>query len=221
MYNAQVRPGEHVVIVGSEEDALRARAQGLHLRDTITILLPGPRSLTAFLFRAPLDGTVAENVLKHGTGALNIDGCRVTTTDNLNGGAYSHGGRAAPMSGDQRSGASLGMFEPGRSAGIYRAPSGRWPTNLVLVHGPRCVEGGCQPDCPVRVMDEQSGECRSGSGNKNSANRRNGITLGHDLGRGYGLGVGGDSGTASRYYPQFATPTQALRWLCVLAGVTP
>jgi site-specific DNA-methyltransferase (adenine-specific) len=28
--------------------------------------------------RKPLEGTVAENVLKHGTGAINIDGCRVS-----------------------------------------------------------------------------------------------------------------------------------------------
>lgn len=31
----------------------------------------------ALLFRKPLDGTVAKNVMKHGTGALNIDGCRI------------------------------------------------------------------------------------------------------------------------------------------------
>ncbi len=31
--------------------------------------------------RKPLAGTVAENVLQHGTGALNIDGCRVGRTD--------------------------------------------------------------------------------------------------------------------------------------------
>ena len=31
--------------------------------------------------RKPLDGTVAANVLKHGTGALNVDGCRIQTTE--------------------------------------------------------------------------------------------------------------------------------------------
>lgn len=39
------------------------------------------------LARKPLTGTVAENVLAHGTGGLNIDGCRVATGDDLNGGA--------------------------------------------------------------------------------------------------------------------------------------
>ena len=33
----------------------------------------------ALLFRKPLDGNVAENVLAHGTGALNISACRVPT----------------------------------------------------------------------------------------------------------------------------------------------
>jgi len=33
------------------------------------------------LARKPLKGTVAENVLKYGTGGLNIDGCRVATED--------------------------------------------------------------------------------------------------------------------------------------------
>jgi len=33
------------------------------------------------LARKPLDGTVAANVQQYGTGALNIDGCRVKTAD--------------------------------------------------------------------------------------------------------------------------------------------
>lgn len=61
-------PGQHVIIIGIEVDALRARASGLSLRDTILILLPGVTTLTAYLFRAPLDGTVADTVTKHGCG---------------------------------------------------------------------------------------------------------------------------------------------------------
>jgi site-specific DNA-methyltransferase (adenine-specific) len=33
--------------------------------------------------RKPLDGTVANNILKHGVGGMNIDGCRVETSDNF------------------------------------------------------------------------------------------------------------------------------------------
>jgi DNA modification methylase len=96
------------------------------------------------VFRKPLsEKTIAANVLEHGTGGLNIGACRVGTGDNLNGGAYSDGGRAQPMSGDEREGASLGMYEPGRKANLeYQQPSGRWPPNLVLVHSPGCKRVG-------------------------------------------------------------------------------
>ena len=33
--------------------------------------------------RKPLDGTVAQNVLKHGVGGINIDGCRIGTDETL------------------------------------------------------------------------------------------------------------------------------------------
>jgi DNA modification methylase len=74
------------------------------------------------LARKPLIGTVAANVLEHGTGALNIDGCRVDTRDDLNGGAYSNGNKQA---GDATS------FVTGVNAGKFIQPMGRWPANIV------------------------------------------------------------------------------------------
>lgn len=81
------------------------------------------------LARKPLEGTVAENVLKHGTGALNIDGCRIETTENLNGGAYAQvGGRSESQS---LHGAS-GMNVAGKTTGKdFVQPVGRWPANLI------------------------------------------------------------------------------------------
>lgn len=79
--------------------------------------------------RKPLIGTVAENVLTHGTGALNIDGCRVPTDDNLNGGAYSDGSRAAAGAWAE----ATGMLGAGgaRLSGAYVQPLGRWPANVI------------------------------------------------------------------------------------------
>lgn len=79
--------------------------------------------------RKPLAGTVAANVLAHGTGALNIDGCRVATADNLNGGAYAEaGGRT--VSGSLHAGS--GMNQPGKTVGReFVPPAGRWPANVV------------------------------------------------------------------------------------------
>ena len=67
--------------------------------------------------RKPLTGTVAANVLTHGTGALNIDACRIG--DDLR--------TTAGM-------ASLGVMHddawvPGE---VSKTVSGRWPTNVVL-----------------------------------------------------------------------------------------
>ena len=74
--------------------------------------------------RKPLaEKTVAENCLKWGTGGINIDGCRVGTSDNLNGGAYSGG--------DKKQGDASSYFT-GTKAGKYQQPLGRFPANLIL-----------------------------------------------------------------------------------------
>jgi site-specific DNA-methyltransferase (adenine-specific) len=73
--------------------------------------------------RKPLDGAVVDNVERFGTGALNIDGCRIPTEDNLNGGAYAKKG--TPRND------GWGMQRGG--AGKYVQPEGRFPANCVTV----------------------------------------------------------------------------------------
>jgi hypothetical protein len=79
--------------------------------------------------RKPLVGTVAANVLLHGTGALNIDGCRVATAEDLNGGAYAKkGGRQE----SQSLHGGTGMNVAGKTVGTeFVQPEGRWPANLI------------------------------------------------------------------------------------------
>lgn len=67
--------------------------------------------------RKPLTGTVAANVLAHGTGALNIDGCRVG--DEL---IHQHGRSAS---------ANRSMENPNRAEPGGRTWEGRWPANLI------------------------------------------------------------------------------------------
>lgn len=77
------------------------------------------------LARKPLDGTVAETVLQFGTGALNIDECRVKTGESLNGGTY-----ASSTADDGRSIALAGG--PLHNAiGEFKQPVGRWPANVI------------------------------------------------------------------------------------------
>jgi DNA modification methylase len=77
--------------------------------------------------RKPLIGTVAENVQAHGTGAMNIDGCRIETDDGLNGGAYAKN----PTLRDELWGEKAGNSWKRGGAGGYIAPSGRWPANII------------------------------------------------------------------------------------------
>jgi DNA modification methylase len=164
------------------------------------------------LARKPLEKglSIADNVLKWGTGGINIDGCRVNTNDNLNGGAYS-GGERSNGEWKENSGFKNDKLE------FFNQPQGRFPANLILTHHPDCecvgmkkvkpsngsgkasengggfskgmfgdgtsdkIGGGftdengeetiedwiCVDDCPIKIMDEQSGESKSNDTKRN------------------------------------------------------
>jgi DNA modification methylase len=89
--------------------------------------------------RKPLIGTVAENVLTHGTGGLNIDASRITT-DELK--PYTPGvHRDSPSSFNDDNWQGKEETKP--------APSGRWPANLIL------------DEYTAELLDEQSGQSKS------------------------------------------------------------
>ena len=102
------------------------------------------------LARKPLGSTVAACVLKHGTGAINVDGCRIGTEETL--------GRAK---GGWLKGGYVGGVTPQWNSIGTTKEGGRWPANVILSHTPECADGTCAPSCPVRILDEQSGESRS------------------------------------------------------------
>jgi site-specific DNA-methyltransferase (adenine-specific) len=105
--------------------------------------------------RKPLVGTVIANVLKHGTGAINIGGCRVALAV----------GEAPPAPGGKPTSKAIHVgAEPdagnnedrvGFTPGDHSA--GRWPPNTLLAHGPNCNADGCEPGCPVAAFDAQTG----------------------------------------------------------------
>ncbi len=83
--------------------------------------------------RKPLTGTVAANVLEHGTGALNVDACRIGTEALVN----------PPMGSPQNS--------YGGYAATATAVTGRWPANVIL------------DEHTAALVDEQSGVSTSGA----------------------------------------------------------
>lgn len=136
-----LKPGGHLLAFAGTRTqhrmAVRIEDAGFEIRDMIawvygsgfpksqngdwggTALKPALEPIT--MARKLLIGTVASNWAEHGTGALNIDGCRVGTESTrlpvgkpLNGGAY----------GSDR--ADLDSLD--RTGGSY---AGRWPANLI------------------------------------------------------------------------------------------
>lgn len=98
--------------------------------------------------RKPLAGTVAANVLAHGTGALNIDGCRIE-------------GQVPQVT--QGLSADPSSWEP-RSERRLSNPhaAGRWPANVVL------------DESQAAALDQQSGEGQSRIGKPRGADHGDG-----------------------------------------------
>lgn len=120
--------------------------------------------------RKPLIGTVEANWRAHGTGALNIDGCRIAHDEALRTGAgttweamhqHEGRGRAGEASANQtysESGGTNFAMKPGPRGGDA---AGRWPANLIHDGSPEVValfptEAGAQS--PVKGT-ERSAAC--------------------------------------------------------------
>jgi site-specific DNA-methyltransferase (adenine-specific) len=158
-----------------------------------TALKPALEPIT--VARKPFKTTVAANVLAFGTGALNIDGCRVKTSDDtarisngaIKGGNFASGGSA-----------------PGPIAGGH--DSGRWPANLIHDGSPEVI--AAFPDAPGQLAaastsDTQRagqncyGMMKRGRGSEASANSENAGAVGFKMKPGARRL---DSGSAARFF---------------------
>jgi hypothetical protein len=102
-----------------------------------------------WLIRKPLEGTLAENLLKWGVGALNIDGCRI--------GFASEGDKAAAAAAQRLCHDEPGRVMKGCGETGFKNPrasvqpylddlhKGRFPANLVLSHAEGCRRVGGVP----------------------------------------------------------------------------
>lgn len=141
-----------------------------------TALKPALEPIT--VARKPLIGTVAETVLAHGTGALNIDGCRV----GANAEVIQRGNLDATFTnsaeGYTRANRSMMTHKPKERSGPANE-NGRWPANL--------IHDGSDEVVGLFPQSTSTG----GDGYKNS------IFCGGKKTGGHGLG---DSGSASRFF---------------------
>lgn len=94
--------------------------------------------------RKPLVGTVAANVLEHGTGGINIDGCRIAAQKGDEPLRWAHG-RSMGYHGAEDRGPCEALTSPGR-----------WPANV------------CLDEEAAAMLDEQSGTLKNGGQNATS-----------------------------------------------------
>jgi site-specific DNA-methyltransferase (adenine-specific) len=143
------------------------------------------------LARKPLsESSIAENVLKHGTGALNIDATRIPTDDNLNGGAHAENTteRAGQDMWTRDRKSDTNCFKRG-GAGEYQQPDGRYPANLAWDGS-----GEVAKEFPSNTGGDKRGQCEG---------RRDGGFA--DIGAENGDGepnarVYADTGSVSRFF---------------------
>lgn len=81
--------------------------------------------------RKPLVGTVAANLLAWGTGALNIDACRVPFASEADEGESKNKNAHADFGSGPRENAVFGQDNRPRGANGNYDPPGRWPANLI------------------------------------------------------------------------------------------
>lgn len=158
--------------------------------------------------RKPLVGTVAASVQAHGTGALNIDGCRVQYANDADMGAA----RVPQPAFNSPTGAVYGFKAgEGRNGDVFDPSKGRWPPNILLSHTPECGEA-CAEDCAVTELDRQGGTSRSvvrqpsGGPILNPATGWNANSMTDQTVRGYA-----DEGGPSRFFPVFRYQAKASR----------
>lgn len=89
-----------------------------------TALKPSLEPIT--MARKPLGGMVAQSVMEHGTGGLNIDGCRIPTDSAV---ADARRGGAGTWSSDKM---AKNVYEGGYAGErVGSSPLGRWPSNFI------------------------------------------------------------------------------------------
>ena len=196
-----LKPGGHLLAFGGTRMYHRLAAgiedAGFEIRDTLmwlygsgfpkshnlkdkwqgwgTALKPAVEPIV--LARKPLIGTVADNVLKHGTGALNIDASRIGTD----------GGTKRDGEADTKNSAGWRNL---KGHGIATLNAGRWPANILL------------DEEAAALLDEQSGDAGGGFGVRGRGGNTyaNGNGFANTLGE-VGQQVGyGDTGGASRFF---------------------
>lgn len=114
-WNANNTTGDYQYMAPATPEAAEWQGWGTCLKPAVEPIV---------VARKPLEGTVAANVLKYGTGGINIDGCRVPTSDELS----THGDSRLR---EEKSAQVYGSYKPAKRGQTDGQKLGRFPANLV------------------------------------------------------------------------------------------
>jgi site-specific DNA-methyltransferase (adenine-specific) len=144
------------------------------------------------------ESSIVRNILKHGTGGLNIEAGRIGTANDMNSNDFDDTKRKSPKFSGLLNNGTVGEFRNR----IGTVPNGRYPANLILSCGSECQENNHAKDCPVTVIGDQSGECKTGDHNGHQVTNGNIYNFANGKSRGEPSYYKGNTGTAARYFKQ-------------------
>jgi len=169
------------------------------------------------LARKPLsEKSIAENVLKYGTGGINIDGCRVGSENRT----YKGSGKQPNKLNNHEKGATGIGYMDGSGSDLEYSVNGRFPANIILDE-----EAG-------KLLDEQSGISKTGD--IRPYEQKNTDSYSGSMPKLRNINFKGDKGGASRFFycakasksdrgdgnnHPTVKPTDLMRYLCRL--ITP
>lgn len=195
--------------------------------------------------RKPIEEkTITSNVLKYGTGAINIDDCRVEYQSEEDKNSATPQGKCTAKNGslagkneypgcDDFAPDTLNPVEEDRDICTncfyreidhrprqeFERPElkGRWPANIVLTHNADCTKAECTDGCPCRVIDEQSGNRPGCKPHRIKSNVEKYDGWGNISKKDEVFGRN-DSGGASRFFNQFNWTDDDLFLYCAKAS---
>lgn len=206
-----LKPGGHMLAIAPKEYYrlfTGVEESGFEIRDSIMWFRRG-NIIPITLARKPLEkDTIADQVLETGTGALNIDECRIGTKSEVrkpgsNGNQGFDGDERVYGDGDEMRGSDWGPND------------GRHPANIVL------------DDVSAKMLDEQSGDLESGEFRPAGTSERDSEMFDPDSGwNQHSMDPNdqkapenyGDSGGASRFFYNSYNYENLVEWLVTLSS---
>ena len=140
--------------------------------------------------RKPVEGTVAANSIRHGTGSMFIDGCRISYVDEEDMEQARVPQSALGVRERQTYGFGTGT---GRSGDVFDPSKGRWPANVILT------------ETVAHLLDEETQEVSHSAGGLTSGtpraleHRASAYMIGNKGGTGFNFRYG-DKGGVSRFF---------------------